>query len=174
MDPNLNPPAPTIAPDPNKELDQLTAAQQTKKKSIIGFLILALALPPFTTVWAMYLSWRRGMLHQLMPILTIVSAVIFALWSLLMFSASGAFSDYLHQQVLGVPTLDKVIAILLTVVGIILGMYFKIKAGRDGKLGLIWVGLMSAILLLQIWAGAHQLSFISVVVNKAQDTNIGL
>ncbi len=174
MDQNLNTAAPIATPDPNKVLDQLTAAQQTKKKSIIGFLILALALPPFTTVWAMYLSGKRGTLYQLMPILTIVSAVVFALWSLLMFSASGAFSDYLHQQVLGVPTFDKVIAILLTAGGIISGIYFRIRANRDGKLGLIWVGLMSVILLLQIWAGAHQLSFISAVVGKAQDTNIGL
>ena len=91
-----------------------------------------------------------------------------------MFSASGAFSSYLNQQVAGVPMLDKVEAILLTVFGLALGIYFRIKGKKEGSLSLVYVGLMTLILVLQFFAGVHQLSFIGAVVNKAQDANIGL
>ena len=147
--------------------------QDSPKISTVGYLVWSLVLPPFTTFAAMYFAWKKGVLYKLMPDMTIVYSVLFALWSLLMFSASGAFSSYLSQQVAGVPTLDKVEAILLVVGGIAGGIYFRMKSNKEGILSLVWISLMTVILILQIYAGFHQVSFISNLVNSAQDSYIG-
>lgn len=155
------------------QLDAKTA-QEAPKTSTVGYLFWGFLIPPFTTFLVMYFAWKKGVLYRLMPDMTIVYSVLFALWSLLMFSASGAFSDYFHQQVAGVPVFDKVVAILLTAVGIIIGFYFRIKAKKEGTIVLTWVSVMIVILLLQVWVEFHQLFFVLSVVNKAQDVNIGL
>lgn len=160
----------TIETDPLAQL----AAQNKKKSSSWGYITGSLIFPPFTTVWVMYLAWKKGALQQLMPTMTIVYTVFFVLWSLLMVSAPGAFGDYLSQQVAGVPVFDKLVAFTLAGLGIGLGIYLKIKANRDNKFSWIWVGVLSAILILQLWAGYHQLGFIGSVVNRAQDINLGL
>lgn len=160
----------TVVPDPLVQL----AAQNKKKGSSWGYITGSLIFPPFTTVWVMYLAWKKGTLQQLMPTMTIVYTVFFVLWSLLMVSAPGAFGDYLSQQVAEVPFFDKFVAFTLTGLGIGLGIYLKIKSNRDNKFSWIWVGILSAILILQLWAGYHQLGLIGSVVNKAQDINLGL
>lgn len=159
-----------------KAIAQLDAktAQESPKTSTVGYLFWSLLIPPFTTFLVMYFAWKKGVLHLLMPNMVIIYSVFFALWSMLMFSASGAFSDYFHQQVAGAPALSKIMAILLTVSGIGSGIYFRIKGQKDGELSLVWVSLMAVILIFQVYAGIHQLSFISAVVNKAQDVSIGL
>lgn len=155
------------------QLDAKTA-QESPKTSTVGYLFWSLAIPPITTLWVMYSAWKKGVLYKLMPDMIIVYSVLFALWSLLMFSAPGAFSSYLSQQVAGVPASDKIFAMILIVGGIFGGIYARIKGQKEGALSLVWVSLMTVILLLQLYAGMHQLSFISTVVNKAQDANIGL
>lgn len=144
------------------------------KISTIGYLFWSLAIPPFTTFLAVYFAWKKGVLFKLMPNMTLVYTVLFFVWSLLMFSAPGAFSSYFSQQVPPVPTFDKVVAIVLTVFGIAGGFYFRMKGNKEGNLSLVWVGLMMVILVLQLYSGAHQLSFISAVVTEAQDVNLGL
>ncbi len=155
------------------QLDARTA-QESPKTSTVGYLFWSLFIPPLTTFLVMYLAWKKGVLHLLMPNMAIIYSVLFGMWSMLMFSASGAFSDYLNQQVLGVPAFDKVVAILLTFFGIGIGIYCRIKAKKEGVLSFAFVSLITVILILQIYAGFHQLSFISTVVNKAQDVSIGL
>lgn len=155
------------------QLDAKTA-QESSKTSTVGYLFWSLAIPPITTFLAMYFAWKKGVLHLLMPNMAIIYSVLFGLWSLLMFSASGAFSDYLHQQVAGAPGFDKIAAVLLTLGGIGIGIYCRIKAKKEGTVSAVWIGLMAVILILQIYAGFHQLSFISTVLNKAQDVNIGI
>lgn len=149
-------------------------AQEFPKTSTIGYLFWSLLIPPITTFLAMYFAWKKGVLHLLMPTMAIIYSVLFALWSMLMFSAPRAFGDYLNQQVSGVSGFDTILAFILTVGGIAAGVYFRLKGKKEGTLSLVWVGLMIVILILQVYAGWHQLSFISSVVNKAQDTSIGL
>ncbi len=171
-----------VTPNNDKNLDyqqaiaQLDAKteQESPKTSTVGYLFWSLSVPPFTTFLVMYFAWKKGVLYKLMPNMTIVYSILFALWSLLMFSASGAFADYFNQQVAGAPAFDKFVAILLTIGGIGIGIYCRIKAKKEGALSLVWVILMTVIIILQIYAGWHQLSFIGAVVNTAQDANIGL
>ena len=169
-----------ISPEKQLEYQQTMAqldvktAQVSPQNSTGGYLFWSLLIPPITTFIAMYFAWKKGVLYKLMPNMTIVYSILFALWSLLMFSASGAFGDYLNQQVAAVPTLDKIEAVILAVGGIAGGIYLRVKGKKEGSLSLVFLSAMTLILILQIYAGYHQLSFISVVVNKAQDTSIGL
>ncbi|MDP2633067.1 MAG: hypothetical protein Q8P25_05110 [Candidatus Curtissbacteria bacterium] len=155
------------------QLDVKTA-QELPKTSTVGYLLWSLAIPPITTFWVMYSAWKKGVLYKLMPNMIIVYSILFGLWSMLMFSASGAFSSYLNQQVASAPGFDKIMAIILTVGGISSGIYFRVKGKKEGTVSLIWISLMTVILLLQVYAGVHQLSFVSAVVTKAQDINIGM
>lgn len=90
-----------------------------------------------------------------------------------MFSAPGAFSSYFVQQVASVPMLDKATAVVLTFFGIFGGIYFRMKGNKEGTLSLVWMGFLMGILVLQVFAAFHQLTFISGVVNQAQDTVLG-
>lgn len=151
-----------------------TIAKESPKISSVGYLLWSLAVPPFTTFLSMYFAWKKNALHRLMPDMTIVYTILFALWSLLMFSAPGAFASYFHQQVVGIGLFDKIFALILVVGGLISGFYLRAKANKEGALSLTWIGLMIVLLVLQVYSGWHQLSFISGVVTKAQDTAIGL
>lgn len=148
--------------------------QDSAQKSTVGYLFWSLFIPPVTTFLVMYFAWKKGVLHLLVPNMAMIYSISFALWSLLMFSSSGAFGSYLNQQVAGVPLFDKVLAIVLTVGGIGIGIYCRGRAKKEGNLSLVWVSLITVILILQVYAGFHQLSFIANVINKAQDTSIGL
>lgn len=149
-------------------------AQESPKNSTVGYMLWSLAIPPITTFWVMYSAWKKGVLYKLMPNMMIIYSILFAFWSLLMFSASGAFSSYLNQQVASAPGLDKVMATILVIGGIGSGIYFRMKGNKEGTVSALWISLMTIILLLQLYAGMHQLSFISGVVNQAQDVNIGI
>lgn len=155
------------------QIDAKTA-QESPKTSIAGYMFWGLLIPPFTTLWVMYSAWKKGVLYKLMPNMTLMFSISFALWSLLMFSAPGAFASYLSQQVAPIPSFDKIFATILIVGGIGSGIYFRMKGNKEGTLSMVWISLMTVILLLQLYAGIHQLSFIAAVVTKAQDSAIGI
>lgn len=162
-------------PTPVNQIDQtIPPVVQPPKVSTLGYLLWSLAIPPFTIFIAMYFAWKKGILFKLVPNITIVYTVLFALWSLLMFWAPGAFSSYFSQQVPVVPSFYKIFATILIIGGIGGGIYLRMKAQKDGSLSLVWIGLMIVNLILQVVAGFHQLTFISGVVTKAQDTSLGL
>lgn len=172
--PNLQPQTAPAATQPNPIDAVMPPVAQAPKISVFGYIFWSLMIPPVTTFLAMYFAWKKSALHRLMPDMTIVYTVLFGLWSLLMFSAPGAFSSYFSQEVMPVPTFDKVVAVVLIILGIGGGFYFRMKVKREQKLSFLWVGFLTAILVLQVFAGFHQLTFISGVVTQAQDTVLGL
>lgn len=144
------------------------------EKSPFGYLVWSFLIPPITTFMVMYFAWKKGVLHLLMPNMAVIYSIFFGLWSMLMFSAPGAFSSYLNQQTASLPFFDKFLAVLLTTFGIGIGIYCRSVAKKEGKLSSVFIGLIFVILVLQVYAGARQLSFISGVVTKAQDATLGL
>ncbi len=164
----------TVAVDPSLKLDQLIVESKAKNAHVWGYVFWSLAIPPFSTAWAMYAAYKKGVLHELMPLMTIIYSILFILWSLLMFSAPGAVADYVHQQAVGVGGFEKVAAILLAVLGIAGGIYFRLMASKDGKLPTWVVIFLSVILLLQLVVGYQELQAVAGIVNGQINNNVGL
>ena len=148
--------------------------QIAPKISTWGYLFWSLAIPPLSTFAAMYFAWKKGVLHKLMPNMAILYSVLFAFWSLLMFSAPKAFGDYFGQRVVGVALFDKLEATVLEAVGIGAGIYFRNRGKKEDRLSAAYERLFTLILVLQFFVGWHQLSLIGGVVNQVQDTGLGL
>ena len=162
--------------DPNQELpqsvadlDKLVAGQKQKKEaSVFGYLILSLLVPPFTIIWVLYRAWQKGILHRLVPALTILYSILFGFFGLLLFSAPNSFSSVFGKNVTG--GLDSILVwltIFLTLAGTIGGFYLRNKANKEGSLPTVWVFVMLFILILRFLVGWRELSSISKLINQS-------
>lgn len=162
-------------PQTIEELDQLVSERkQEKQTSVFGYVVLSLILPPFTTVWVMYRAWKKGLLYRFVPVMTIVYTILFALYSWLLLSSPGAVSDVLGKNLQKQPvvpsgqnTIFVIMAIVLTIAGVIGGFYFRNKARKEGSLSTVMILILIFILILQFWVGFSELSFVSRIVNQS-------
>ncbi len=138
---------PNLAPQIGSELGQnaadplealVTKLREKKKFSTTKYLILSLVLPPFTLALAFYFAWRKQLLFAFLP----VASISFSLLSILVtfgqfFTAQvpralvemGIINDEI--QLGGFLTFYIYLTFALAIFGIISGIYYRRKAGRN-------------------------------------------
>lgn len=155
------------------DLDRLiTEEKKERQSSIWGNLILSLILPPFSTLWVLYRAWKNKALHLLLPTMTILYSILFGFYSYLMLSSPKAFTAVFAGKIENSANLPKgqnflitILAILLTVAGIIGGLYTRNKAKREDRLSTSMILLLVVILVLQFWISFRELTWVSSVIN---------
>ena len=154
-------------------LDKLISKEKQKQgHSIWGNLIISLILPPFSTLWVLYRVWKNNALHLLLPAMTILYSVLFGLYSYLTLSSPKAFTAVFAGKIENSAILPQghnflitILAILLTVVGIIGGLYTRNKAKREDRLSTLMILLLVVILVFQFWISLRELTWVNSVIN---------
>lgn len=164
----------TLSTQPTGSLDPLAVPKpEIKKIGISGYIFWGLTIPPFTTIWTMYLASKKGVLHLLVPTMTIVYTVLFAAFSASVIYAPKSFSDVApvkFQTTVDIPAVESWIVastVILTLAGILGGFYFRGVARKQGTLSkLIMISLL-VILVLQFFVEYREFVFISTVISKS-------
>lgn len=156
------------------DLNLVIEQRKEKEVSVFGYIVLSLTLPPFTTVWFIYRTWKKGVLHRFLPTMTIVYTILFALYSWLLLSSPGAVSSVLGKNLLKQPavpggqnTIFVIMTVVLTIAGIVEGFYLRNKVTRAGSLPTVMIFALIFILILQFWVGLSEFSFVSSVINPS-------
>ncbi len=156
------------------DLDQIiTREQENKQTGVAGYIIWGLTIPPISTIWSIYAANKKGVLHLLVPTMTIVYTIFFALLSYTVFAAPKAFTDVASArlqtgtQIPSIPTWLIFVSIILTIAGLAGGWYLRSKARRDGYLSKIMMGALLAILALQFFVEFRELKFISSAISQS-------
>lgn len=164
LDPQIKP---VLGQSPTDPLENLVTKLQEKKKfSTTKYLILSLVLPPFTLALAFYFAWRKQMLFAFLP----VASIAFSLLSI-----SLTFGQFFTAQVPralvemgaiksdiqlgGFLTFCIYFTFALAVLGVISGIYYRRRAGRDLTLSnnvqlLLFTNISLQIILLIYILGA--------------------
>lgn len=161
-------------PQSLEDLNRLSQQKQEKEASVFGYIIISLIIPPFSTAWAMYRAWKKGVLYRFVPVLTIVYTILFALYSWLLLSSPGAVSSVLGKNLLKQPevpsgqnTIFVIMTVVLTIAGIVGGFYLRNKAQKEDTLPTVMILALIFILLLQFWVGFSELSFVGSIINQS-------
>ncbi len=157
------------------ELDKIITSQSDAKKStgIMGYIFWGLAIPPISTIWSIYAANKKGLLHLLIPTMTIVYTILFALFSVSIIYSPKSFSDVsavkfaTKVQIPSVPSWIVVSTILLTIFGILGGWYLRGLAKQQGYLSKTMMAILLIILGLQFFIEFRELAFISSAINQS-------
>jgi len=141
-------------------LNQLIAQnRQNVKVGVWGYVVLSLVFPPFTTIWAFYKASKKQVLSFVLPAITIVFSVL-----ILLSAVSSGASVQMPTQLtnLGIDSqtginstvmsLIRNITIFLSLVGLILGIYFRQKVKKINSLSSLSTWIMIAVIFLQMFA----------------------
>ena len=147
---------PQTVADLDKLIDQ---TQQRVKVSVWGYVVLSLVFPPFTTIWAFYKANKKQVLHLVLPAMTIAFSVMIVFSAI---SSRSTVSVPVQLTKLGIGPQTGVsqtklilfdnITLFLGLVGLVAGVYWKLKAKKEGVLGGFAIWFMIAIIMLQMVA----------------------
>ncbi|OGD88764.1 hypothetical protein A3A54_01995 [Candidatus Curtissbacteria bacterium RIFCSPLOWO2_01_FULL_39_62] len=156
------------------EIDKIIAQNsEVKKTGVGGYVFWGLAIPPFTTIWTMYAASKKGVLHILVPTMTLVYTILFALFSFSVIYSPKSFADVsavkfaTQVQLPTVPSWIVASTIILTILGILGGWYFRGVAKKQGSLSKVLMVSLLGILLLQFFVEFRELVFINTVIRKS-------
>lgn len=127
--------------DPTKvatveDLDRLIEKSKLQNRSVWSYLIISLILPPFTLYLALFLANCKKMLSSVLPTVTIG-------YSLVNLAAAFAniYSADIPSKLLAIVPLETVktsgyarwnfLALILCILGLGAGIYFKFKSKKD-------------------------------------------
>lgn len=164
MDNNIN------QPKTLEDLDKIIEKTQTKqRKSIIGYVVGGLILPPFSLIIALFLAWRRNVLHLFLPTINIVNSLLSLVVIALSISSLNPVliltSEFREGPVQLQTFQIKIMigfAILLAILGFVSGIIFRNKAIKENQLNKSIVILLLFILAAQYFVDY----FIILAVNK--------
>ncbi|OGD85329.1 hypothetical protein A2164_04500 [Candidatus Curtissbacteria bacterium RBG_13_35_7] len=121
----------------------------------------------------MYSANKKSVLHILVPTMTIVYTILFALFNLSIIYSPKSFNDVSavkfasKVQIPSVPSWIVVSTIILTILGVFGGWYLRSLAKRQGSLSKILLSSLLVILLLQFFVEYRELMFIYTVISKS-------
>ena len=151
------------APQKVSDLDKVVAeTQQRVKVSVWGYVVLSLVFPPFTTIWAFYKANKKQVLHLVLPAITIAFSVMIVFSAI---SSRSTVSVPAQLTKLGIGPQTGVsqtklilfdnITLFLGLVGLVAGVYWKLKAKKEGVLGGFAIWFMIVIIMLQMVAVSY-------------------
>ncbi len=158
------------------DLNQLISQnQQNSKVGVWGYIVLSLVFPPFTTAWAFYKASKKQVLAHVLPAITIAFSVLILLSAIssgasvqmpAQFAKLGVSSETgINESVLN---LFRNITILLSLMGCVLGIYFRQKVKKINSLSSFATWTMIAVVFLQMFA----ISFLFYFVYKSLFSSI--
>ncbi len=137
----------------------IVQTQQKVKVGVWGYIVLSLVFPPFTTVWAFYKANKKQVLHLVLPAMTIAFSVMIVFSAI---SSRSTVSVPAQLTKLGIGSQTGVsqtklilfdnITLFLGLVGLVAGVYWKLKAKKEGLLGGFAIWFMIAIIMMQMVA----------------------
>lgn len=164
--------APQTASSPpaklDDQLDQMIAQTQQKVKvGVWGYIVLSLVFPPFTTIWAFYKANKKHVLPLVLPAITIAFSVTIILSAV---SSRATVSVPAQLTKLGIDTntgvsqttlilLDN-LTILLGIIGLVAGFFWRRKVKKEGVLNSFAVWFMIVMIMLQMAAVSYLFYFV--------------
>jgi len=156
------------------DLDQIIANQQQKKAAgVTGYIVWGLSIPPISTILSMYFANKKGVLYLLLPTMTIVYTILFALFSFSVIYSPQAFSNVAISkfatkvQTVSVPSWIVISTIVLTLAGSVGGWYLRGVAKKQGSLSKTMMVFLAAVLVLQFFVEFRELVFINTLISKS-------
>lgn len=116
----------------------------------------SILFPPFTLVVALYLAWRQKILYLVLPSITIFWSILTGFSVFLIYSAlnpvlliSQAFPEKKTSLQNSQIIILAILTIILAIVGVITGFYFRNKARKEFRLATNIILFLITILVLQ-------------------------
>lgn len=170
---NLNQPqSPQVTqlqpPQTVTDLDNMIAQTQQKVKvSVWGYVVLSLVFPPFTTIWAFYKANKKMVLPLVLPAITIAFSALIIL-SALSSRATVGIPEQLTKLGVGTNTgvsqsaliLVDNLTILLGIIGLLGGFYWRRKVKKETVLGGFAIWFMIAIIMIQMAVVSYLFYFV--------------
>ncbi len=158
----------TQEPQTVDALDTMIAqTQQNVKVRVWSYVVLSLVFPPFTTIWAFYKASKKQVLSQVLPAITIAFSLL-VLFSAITSLSSVSVPSQLAK--LGVTSQTGVsqsalnllvgLTIILGLVGLVGGYYFRRKVEKTEFLSSFAKVFMIAIVILQMAAITYLFYFV--------------
>ena len=139
-----------------EDLNNLIDQRQKQKDVVWPHVIGSTLLPPFTLVVALYLAWRQKVLYLALPSITILWSILTGFSVFLIYSASNpvllisqAFSEKKTSLQNNQIIILAILTIILAIIGVIAGFYFRNKARKESGLATNVTLLLIIILVLQ-------------------------
>jgi len=123
-----------------EQLDTFIANAHDQKQNRATYIILSLLLPPFTIYLALFLSYRKKLLHVTLPVLLIFYSAITVVINLVGLINVGPPSNIAQLGVVANQKTDSQVTTLtilttfLAFSSLLIGFYFRKKAKKDGNL----------------------------------------
>ena len=177
IDENANAQAPLQAavtkPDVAKLLENV---EEVEQKSVWAYIFWGLALPPFTTFIALLVAFKRGTIFVVLPSLTVAFSLLSLISPIFVYFLFGPIkivtTQFTYDQNIykdaGL-TFSTMFLVVVSILGIILGIYFKRRAKQALTLAPIAMAILLAILILEhavLWMNVQ--STMKVISKQAQ------